>query len=148
MRWLPIPSPGRVLERFRFPRFRSSAHRNARHRLGRQGERLAERYLKSQKYTTLARNHRTRFGEIDLIMRAPDGAIAFIEVKTRASGNAIHALGVNQQRRLLQQAVMTVRRHGWTDQRYRIDLVAVTPGTQRGERPVIRHIPNAVSLGR
>lgn len=142
MQWYLFPLLGRVLERFGFAGFSSS---DSRQMLGRRGERQAERYLRSRGYVTLARNHRTRTGEIDLIMRSPEGVIAFIEVKTRASGKAVYALGRNQQRRLLQQAVMTVRQRGWTNSRYRIDLVAVTPGID-GDRPTIRHIPNAVTM--
>ncbi len=50
--------------------------------LGRRGEDLALAHLERLGYALLARNHRTRFGEIDLIVF--DGAtIVFVEVKTR-----------------------------------------------------------------
>jgi putative endonuclease len=56
-----------------------------RHHLGRLGERLAARHLERRGYEIVARNHRTRFGEIDVI--ACDGrVIAFCEVKTRRAG--------------------------------------------------------------
>ena len=50
--------------------------------LGPRGEALAAAHLQRLGYTVLARNHRTRFGEIDLIAHAP-GALVFVEVKTR-----------------------------------------------------------------
>lgn len=49
--------------------------------LGRLGESHACRHLHARGFESLARNHRTRFGEIDLI--AYDGrTLVFVEVKT------------------------------------------------------------------
>jgi putative endonuclease len=57
-----------------------------RHRLGRQGEDLAAAHLERLGFQLLARNHRTRFGELDLV--AYDGrVIVFAEVKTRRAGS-------------------------------------------------------------
>jgi putative endonuclease len=55
---------------------------DARHHLGRLGERLAGEHLERLGYTIVARNHRTRHGEIDLIATF-EGALVFVEVKTR-----------------------------------------------------------------
>jgi len=56
-----------------------------RHRLGRAGERAAAKHLERLGLRVLARNHRTRFGELDLI--AWDGeTLVFCEVKTRRAG--------------------------------------------------------------
>jgi putative endonuclease len=53
-----------------------------RQQLGRLGERLAAEHLERLGYTIVTRNHRTRFGEIDLV--ATDGRVlVFVEVKTR-----------------------------------------------------------------
>lgn len=53
-----------------------------RHHLGRLGEDLAADHLRRLGYAIVARNHRTRHGEIDLI--ASDGrTLVFCEVKTR-----------------------------------------------------------------
>src|SRR6186997_1067770 len=50
--------------------------------LGRVGEDLALDHLERLGYTLVARNHRTRFGELDLVVC--DGcALVFVEVKTR-----------------------------------------------------------------
>lgn len=51
-------------------------------KLGVAGERFAERFLRDQGFVLLARNFRTRFGEIDLVMRDRDSIVA-VEVKTR-----------------------------------------------------------------
>jgi putative endonuclease len=61
------------------------AHTDARRVVGRLGEDLAAEHLTRLGFTTLARNVRTRFGEIDLIVF--DGRVlAFVEVKTRRAG--------------------------------------------------------------
>ena len=53
-----------------------------RHVLGRLGERLALEHYERLGFTLLARNHRTRFGELDLVVH--DGrTLVFAEVKTR-----------------------------------------------------------------
>jgi putative endonuclease len=58
-----------------------------RQHLGRTGEDLALAHLERLGYELVARNHRTRWGEIDLVVH--DGAaLVFVEVKTRrASGS-------------------------------------------------------------
>ena len=58
---------------------------DARRTVGRLGEDLAAEHLTRLGFTTLARNVRTRHGEIDLIVF--DGRVmAFVEVKTRRAG--------------------------------------------------------------
>lgn len=72
--------------------------------LGRAGEELAARHLERLGYDVLARNHRTRFGELDLV--ASDGVgIVFVEVKTRRAGSgrpwdSLHELKRTQVRRM------------------------------------------------
>ena len=58
-----------------------------RQHLGRSGEDLALAHLERLGFELVARNHRTRWGEIDLIVH--DGStLVFVEVKTRrASGS-------------------------------------------------------------
>jgi len=60
---------------------------DVRHQLGRTGERLAAEHLERRGFAILARNHRTRWGEIDLIA-ADAQRIVFCEVKTRRAGAA------------------------------------------------------------
>jgi putative endonuclease len=71
---------------------------------GRHGEALAAAHLARLGYEILARNHRTRFGELDLI--AFDGeTIVFAEVKTRRVGSgapwdSLHDLKRSQVRKM------------------------------------------------
>jgi putative endonuclease len=57
-----------------------------RQELGRRGEALAAEHFARLGYEVLARNHRTRFGELDLVLT--DGeSLVFCEVKTRRLGS-------------------------------------------------------------
>jgi putative endonuclease len=56
--------------------------------LGSRGEVLAVAHFERLGYRVLARNHRTRFGELDLVVAdGEDGTIVFVEVKTRRLGS-------------------------------------------------------------
>jgi putative endonuclease len=58
-----------------------------RQHLGRTGEDLALAHLERLGFELVARNHRTRWGEIDLIVH--DGtSLVFVEVKTRRASGA------------------------------------------------------------
>lgn len=77
-----------------------------RHRLGRVGEQLAAEHLERRGFSIVARNHRTRWGELDLI--AADGRrVVFCEVKTRRLGSTspFEGLRETQRRRLRRMAV-------------------------------------------
>lgn len=56
--------------------------------LGKKGEAIARKYLEQKGYEFIVANYRTRYGEIDLIMR-DDKGIVFVEVKTRRAGNIV-----------------------------------------------------------
>jgi putative endonuclease len=59
---------------------------DVRHAAGQQGEDLAAQHFERLGFEVLARNHRTRFGELDLVVF--DGeTLVFVEVKTRRSGS-------------------------------------------------------------
>jgi putative endonuclease len=56
--------------------------------LGRRGEELAAQHFSRLGYRVLGRNHRTRFGELDLILADEEEAtIVFCEVKSRRLGS-------------------------------------------------------------
>lgn len=54
-------------------------------RLGQQGENRAAQYYERLGGTVLARNVRSRFGEIDLIVEIGPTQVVFVEVKTRST---------------------------------------------------------------
>jgi putative endonuclease len=57
-----------------------------RYTLGRLGEQLAAEHFERLGYEVIARNHRTRFGELDLVVADFD-TLVFCEVKTRRAGS-------------------------------------------------------------
>ena len=98
--------------------------------LGLAGEHLAERELAHRGLPVVARNVRTRFGEIDLICRDARG-YAFIEVKTRRAGSfvaAAEAVDARKAARLAALAQSWLAHRGERDALWRIVIVALTVG--------------------
>ena len=54
--------------------------------LGNFGENIACEYLEGKKYKILERNYRKPWGEIDIIAKAKDKTLVFVEVKTMKDG--------------------------------------------------------------
>jgi len=77
-----------------------------RHALGRRGEQLAAEHFERLGYEVIARNHRTRFGELDLVL-ADDETLVFCEVKTRRAGSGApwDSLGEGKQSQVRSMAV-------------------------------------------
>jgi putative endonuclease len=120
----------------------------ARKNFGDSAERLAAMHLEKNGYRILARNVRTRFGEIDLIAEDGDG-IAFVEVKarrTRAHGAPEEALTPRKQLRLVQLADAFIAEHEmFQDKAWRIDVVAVELD-KTGKLIRVEIIKNAVQM--
>lgn len=73
---------------------------------GAQAEALAARYLEDQGLTILARNFRTRRGEIDIVARDGD-TLVFVEVRLRARsdfGGAAASVNARKQQRIVAAA--------------------------------------------
>ncbi len=51
-------------------------------KIGQIGENLACQYLLNKKYKIIDRNCRYKWGEIDIVCKAKDGTLVFVEVKT------------------------------------------------------------------
>ena len=78
----------------------------------------------------VARNARTRFGEIDLVCR--DGTeFVFVEVKTRRAGSFVAAAEAVDRRKLGRLARLSagwLAVHGERDARWRVMVAALTVG--------------------
>lgn len=121
--------------------------------VGALGERLAECHLRGAGYRVLARNYRTRFGELDLIA-AGDDCLIFCEVKTRVSGTVagpagpLDAIGREKRRRLRMMAGQWLseqagaRRDRPTGLRF--DAIGVTL-RRSGELASLEHVEDAFS---
>jgi putative endonuclease len=74
-----------------------------RHRLGQLGEDLAVQHLERLGHMVVARNHRTRHGELDVVSLDGD-TLVFVEVKTRRGAgrpwDALHDRKRHQVRRM------------------------------------------------
>ena len=117
---------------------------------GARGERIAARHLKRLGHRILARNLRTRFGEVDLLSRDRDGTIVVTEVKTGTLGQTPPEARVNaeKRRKLVALATQLARRHGFDQARIRFDVVAVElPRDGVKGKPAVRHYVNAFSAG-
>jgi putative endonuclease len=115
-----------------------------RKRLGRWGEKQGEKFLKSKGPKTLARNFSCKTGEIDLIMVDGDGAIVFVEVRTKADesfGPPEETITQPKRAKLMRAARYFLAAHKIEDRPLRFDVVTVVLG-QVG-RPQIRHYQNA-----
>lgn len=112
-------------------------------KLGAEGERAAERYLRKLGYRIVTRNYLCRQGEIDLV--ALDGTmIVFVEVKTHTSReleDPESAVTPEKQRRVILAANIFLRQTHSTGRAARFDIVAVT-GEPGGELE-IEHFINA-----
>jgi putative endonuclease len=112
--------------------------------LGLAGEEAAAAWLEARGYTILARNARTRFGEIDLVVR-DGGVVVFVEVKSRSSaefGHPADAVAGRKQRRLTQLAEAYLRRQGLDGCPVRFDVIAVHLDPAGAAR-AIEHFPGA-----
>jgi putative endonuclease len=96
--------------------------------LGRRAEDRALAYLESHGLALVARNHRCRGGEIDLVMR--DGAtLVLVEVRSRSRrdyGGAAASVGARKQRRFIVAARhLLATRPELARLRARFDVIAI-----------------------
>ncbi|MDT8990725.1 YraN family protein [Curvibacter sp. APW13] len=100
--------------------------------LGDAAEDAALAHLHKAGLRVLERNYRTPGrggGEIDLVMRSPDGTVVFVEVRRRADsrfGGAAASVGGDKQRRIVFAARHYLLRHGG-EPACRFDVVTVQP---------------------
>ena len=115
---------------------------HARSRLGSLGEDAAAALLESKGFRIIARNHRTRRGEVDLV--ADDGSLlAFVEVRTRATdafGGPAGSVNLRKQRRCVMAARDFLATWSGPERAIRFDVVAIVDAPSG---PSLEHIPDA-----
>jgi putative endonuclease len=114
-------------------------------RLGVLGERIAERWLRRQGYTILARRFKHGRRDIDLVAQR-DATVAFVEVKARSGdefGDPVEAVHHRKQRELVRSARVWIDRHGRDGELYQFDVLGVLVAEQRVR---VKHVPNAFSV--
>ena len=110
-------------------------------RVGVAGEKLAERHLKKLGYRILARGHRQRRGEIDLV--ALDGrCIVFVEVKSRTQADSgLQAVDRGKQEKLTRAALVYLKEKRLLESPTRFDVISVE--YVDGAKPQLQHIKHA-----
>ena len=118
---------------------------NTKQLLGKEGERLAEQYLKKKGYKVIERNYRCRGAELDLIV-LDRRVIVFVEVKTRTGhgfGSPFEAVEFRKQQKMIQAAQNFLNEKKLHQRDARFDVVGISwPAGQ----PVVEHIANAFEL--
>lgn len=100
--------------------------------------------MKSNKYEIVARNFRTRSGEIDIIAEK-DEVLVFVEVKTLPSGNLetlSHELNERKRKRILETAkIFLLNNRKYNNSKIRFDVAIIDmPGLDS-----VYYISNAFS---
>ena len=113
---------------------------------GTRGETLALRYLMGKGYALIERNYRTRYGEIDLVVRR-DRTLAFVEVKLRRGmgfGDPLEAVTPRKQARIRRTAerYLAGKGAGFAEgfEEVRFDVVGILLGAGK---PEIQHVEDA-----
>ena len=102
---------------------------------GNDSERLARLWLESKGYHFITGNFSRRIGEIDLIMRSPDGqTIVFVEVRYRGNhlfGGPIASVDARKQNKLRRTANAWLQKNADSLTLARIDVIALCPQSHR-----------------
>ncbi|HWU94210.1 MAG TPA: YraN family protein [Sphingomonas sp.] len=116
---------------------RATSDRKAAENRGREGERRAAWWLWLRGWRILDRRVRTPAGEVDLVVRKGN-LVAFVEVKTRATGAELDfAIDERRLRRVAAAAEYLMPRYAGPGDDIRVDVILIAPGK------LPRHIENA-----
>ena len=116
--------------------------------LGRRGEDAAARFLERRGYDIVERNWTCAAGEADIVARDADGALVFVEVKTRSScdcGLPSDAVDAKTRDRYERIAALFLQGYDVVDVPMRFDIVSIL--VVPGGRAMIRHFINAFGKG-
>ncbi|MCD6320195.1 MAG: YraN family protein [Candidatus Desulfofervidaceae bacterium] len=95
--------------------------------IGKEGERLAKEFLKTQGYKIVTTNYQNKLGEIDIIAWEKD-TLVFVEVKTRRSGYfglAKEAVDKHKQHQMIKVAMCYLKKLNKEELKARFDVVAI-----------------------
>ena len=98
-------------------------------KLGREGEELAKKFLRSKDYRIVESNFKAPFGEIDLIAYQRK-VLVFIEVKARTSynfGMPEESISQEKKKKISKVASLYLKAKGLSEVDCRFDVVCITP---------------------
>lgn len=115
-------------------------------KIGNAGETAVCRYLKRRGYIILARNYKSRFGEVDIIAQRKN-VVTFVEVKTRKENSMVSgldAVGFKKQQRVIMAAKDYILKKN-VESQVRFDVAEVTDKNRFFFRFAVNYIENAYS---
>jgi len=113
---------------------------------GKRAEDLAVSFLKKEGYKILARNYKTRLGEIDIIGNNKD-CICIVEVRSMNTGRfGLPEYTINRKKRnqITKAALSYIKRYGLEERESRFDVVCIEDADS--VLPKVRLIKNAFEL--
>ncbi|MBX2860689.1 MAG: YraN family protein [Vampirovibrio sp.] len=133
----------------------ASPYTSKRQSLGKQGERLAIKFLEEKGYSIQHINWRAgKLGEIDIIASPPPEKpfylefLVFVEVKTRRNQgfvSSLEAITPEKQRRMVIVAEAYLQQRNLTETQVRFDLIAITV-YPTSDPSVMQHPPDIIHL--
>jgi putative endonuclease len=121
-----------------------------RQELGQRGETEALQFLEARGYRLIAKNYRSPYGEIDLIVRDPrrHQMLVFVEVRTKSAprfGDPLESISTRKQRQVAKTAQYYVVTRGLEQSEARFDVIGIL--WEQGQAR-ISHIPGAFEVPR
>jgi putative endonuclease len=104
--------------------------------VGTTGETLALHYLQAKGFSLIEKNYRTRYGEVDLIVKK-DNTLVFVEVKTRkdtTKGQPYEAITFRKRKHILKVAQYYLLNK--KPSKVRLDAVSIV---LNGNQKIIKH---------
>ena len=101
--------------------------------IGHLGEVIAKKYLQGKRYRVVEENYKTKYAEIDLIVRGSKGILVFVEVKTRLTerfGGPEESINRDKVKKLTKNAQAYAARKKYRKE-YRIDAICIVLDDKR-----------------
>jgi putative endonuclease len=108
---------------------------------GKEGEKIAEEFLKKKGYSLLERNFRVKGGEIDLLMKSGSKIVA-VEVKLRTTkkfGEPYESVTNRKLKRIKLALIIYLRKRNYSLSNAQIDVLSIFKDKNKTE---IRHFEN------
>ena len=117
------------------------------HELGREGEKLARKYLKRHGMKVMNTNYRKPFGELDIIALDKD-TVVFVEVKTTRKSASVapeEEFTRKKKRNFARASVAFVRSKNLQNNPLRLDFLGIEIDDKG--KPEFRHVKDALNPG-